>query len=350
MDIFIADANYRPSVPIEDYESLIWTERYASHGDFELTVKENNYFGLGQLRSSKFIVSSASNRVMMVENISVPRQKEGKNQIKITGRSIEAFLMNRSNVSRLTPNAEKVSGTPQQIANYIVDRYCVSPATAGSVNVIPGLSVGAVPAGTQVTMYLARGTIYDVVKAIADAHKMGFTIFRSEGGLSFYPYFGIDASNPNTSYYREFSVDAENLINLSSVESIAGYKNHARVTGTKASVDVYLPGVASSVSGFNRRTLSVSATDVGDETTTIAEDEAALRIRGQKALAEENNKYQFIVDGDIPPDSWNESFFGLGDIVQVQDMYGIKSKMMITESVRTADSRGYQYLPSFEAV
>lgn len=358
MDIFVAGSDFKPDFLIESYETFIWTDRFAAYGDFKLVVKEAYY--LGNLRFFKYLVTSSSNRVMMIESISIPKEEDGESLITISGRSIEAFLLTRSskngNLSNKEPEA--FNGNLGDIATYIVEKYCVKASLAGAVNVIPGLSIAPSTLGQNVSIGVARGPVYDMVKSVCDAGKLGFMVFRSGGSLIFTVYEGIDKSLPSTQYYRMYSSDTETFINTSSIESIANYKNHARVLGVKTGVDVYSPGTPSTVSGLDRRTLIIEASDIGSSTTetdpakqtTIAQDQAWLTQRGLDHLNLPANKYVNLVDGDIPPADWNDVYFGMGDIVMVKDSKGIKNKMRITEQIWSIDSEGEQYMPTFTYV
>lgn len=358
MDIYVAGPDFRPDFLIESYEAFIWTDRFAAFGDFKLVVKEAYY--LGNLRFYNYLVTSASGRVMMIESVSTPKEEDGESLITISGRSIEAFLMTRSSKSGNLSNKEpEVFGSNLgEIARYIVHKYCVDPGLAGAVNVIPNLTTVPSTLGPWVNIGVARGDVYTMVKAVCDAANLGFMMFRSDGGLIFMVYQGLDKSLPSTQYYRIYSADTETFINTSSLESIANYKNHARVLGVKTGVDVYAPGTPSNVSGFDRRTLIVEASDIGSPSTetdpakqtSIAQDQAWLAQRGIDHLNLPANKYVNLIDGDIPPGDWNDLYFSLGDIVMAKDTHGVKNKMQITEQIWSIDGEGEQYTPTMKYV
>lgn len=82
--------------------------------------------------------------------------------------------------------------------------------------------------------------------------------------------------------------------------------------------------------------------------TTIAQDQADLIERGKSALREQANRYQRLVNGDVPTANWNATYYGLGDIVWVKDNEGVKTKMRISEQIWSLDKTGEKRTPTFE--
>lgn len=353
MDLYRADDNFRKVAIIEDFESWIWTERYSGYGDFSLIMKRDNVLA-ANLQSLNFLRMSESARVMMVETADTAYQTaKGDDFVKLTGRSFESFLMLRNGKKYNDTGPDTVTGTRGGIANYIVNRYCINAATAGAVNVIPNLSVATAPATPTMTLVVPKSDIYSTVKSICDGGRLGWMI-RADGTTGnpvFAVYQGIDRTNPAASYYQEYSPDKETLTGISTVESIGNWKNHARVNGYKTGVDVYVNGATSATSGLDRRTLVIDAADIGTGATTVAQDQDALTERGYETLADNNNKYIRIIDGDVPQNKWNDTYYGLGDIVYVKDTYGNKIKALISEQIWSSDAAtGESRTPSFEYI
>lgn len=349
MEIYRLDADFRNQYLVEDFESCVWTDRWDTPGDFKLVLKSHHLF-TEKLNSWKFLGSSVSNRVMMIETADIQKQTDQFDKVTLTGRSIEAMLEHRDNKRGDAKQPETVTGTVEGQARFFVNKYCVNEATAGAVNVIPKLSAPNLGlGGPTVTDSFDRGNILTIVQNIAQTYGYGFGIIRSMGDLLFMMFDSEDYSDPsNTLLYKEYSADNDTLLNISSLESISNYKNHARVLGNKAGVDVYAAGTPSSVSGFDRRTI-VLTYSVGDDTTTIAQDEAVLRSLGKQALASRQYRYGKFIEGEIPQ-VWDDVSFGLGNIVMTKDNYGIRAKARISEQVWTSDANGTKYLPTFEAL
>lgn len=347
MHLSISYGNFIPTVMVQEFESLIWTERYNAHGDFELVVKENRAL-VSNLLNRPYLHLAGSNKIMMIETIETPAPEEGeKSIVKYKGRSLEAFLEERTNTTFGDTDTVVRTGRIGEIMLYLVDRYCIS---IDQNNALPDLHLGFHPnKGPVETLSIKRGNMYSVVKSLADSAGYGFMIYKeSPGLLRFSVYDGVDKSDPSLETYREYSEDNETLTKVSSVESIANYKNHARVQGARQIHNVYAPGVSSNISGYAKRTLVVDADDIGkDSDAPLSQDIPLLTRRGLEALAESDHRYHVLIDGEMHPDNWYDSDFRLGDIVMVKDKYGRREPMRVSERIRSVDASGDRLIPTF---
>jgi hypothetical protein len=82
---------YTPDALIEGYSSMIWTERYQEAGEFEL--KTNKVSETLSLLPEMTLISLRDTwEVMMVETRSIGVDSEGRPELTVTGRSLDAFL------------------------------------------------------------------------------------------------------------------------------------------------------------------------------------------------------------------------------------------------------------------
>lgn len=344
MELMLAYNDLVPVRFVEEYESIIWTERYSGWGDFTLVVKESDILSEG-LRNYKFLFSSESDRVMMIESFEQSGGVSDESMMTIKGRSLEAILEQRSN-EMLNVDEINMAGPVGQMCVRLVDWYLVNPTNANDK--IPNLSVeSGYPLNPIIRVRAKRATIYDSVKSLCDSAGLGFRIRKTTSGLLvFGVYEGLDRTNVDSVAYRLYSEDMDNFENTKVTASISGYKNHARVIGSRTTVDTYAPGVSINVSGFDRRTLVVNASDVGDENMTYPEEREILVQRGLEALTEDTHRNLRIVDGDVPSYAWDPGT-GLGSIVIVQDKYGYQSRMRVTEEILYSDTSGSRRIPTF---
>lgn len=348
MDLYQSNSAFQPETLIDNYESLVWTDRYAAHGDFNLVTPWSSSLA-ESLKDFKYLLHPNSNRIMMIETCAKERQTASKkgNLVKLSGRSIEAFLDFRSNKTYTDQDSVVKTGSRGLIVNELVNETCVSSAVAGQN--LPGLVIGAPPSGTSVVLTIPRGPIYSMAKEVLDAVNLGFKMYRTAtpGEVIWQIYEGADWSGDSDPIdYREFSPDTESLNDISSLASISNYKNHLYMIGAKASVQIYYDDSLAS-GGWNRRTLVADATDIGpDTTTTTGEDQQALILRGYEAKASTDNKYIQLVDGQIPDGTPVE----LGDIQWVKDSFGTQTLVRITEMIYTSDVTGSRRIPTFETL
>lgn len=358
MDFYVTSNNFRDAVLVDDFASVIWTERYSAFGDFTLEVPEATYFR--NLKAMKYFLCSESKHVMMIEDVvkSNQTQRDDVNMVTVKGRTIDAFLKYRNSKMFKTSASgkpESFTGSPGEVARWVVNKYCIDPATAGAANVVPRLKVSNYTAGgTREKMAIDRGDIYSIVKSLCDSDELGFKIERNEEDLWFNLYRGEDKSNPTAANFKVYTPDDDSLIDITTRESITGFVNNVRAIGAKTYVDVYAAGYSASTSGLDRRTLVVEYSDIGsgkdDEATSIAEDQAELRQKAREVLANPSNKYAKLIEGDIPPASFTKANFKLGDVVLVRDTDGGLVKSRITEHIRSVDATGKRNIPTFEGI
>lgn len=351
MEYYIADDTFMPIIVLDNYVSMIWTERYVGPGEFTLTTDNYEqivkFFGY---TSSAYIRKDGSSQIMMIETIT---KNAGQASATITGRTLDAFFENRNAVSYGSPGPGKYTGSNINIINSIVNQYCCS----AGVNKIPGLtSTSWDTSDPSVTLSVPYDTILNMITSVAQGANLGFSIQVSgPNALIFSAYNGNDYSNPSDSPYVELSPNTEFLKNTSAVISNANYKSEARVIGAKTVISVYANG-DSAVTGWNRRTIVVSATDVGtDSTTTVAQDQAVLRLRGMAALADVSNSFAQSVDGTVA--GFIQADDGtyvqlptnvyLGDVVAVSDNDLVPPvPARITEMVYSKDNTGELITPT----
>jgi hypothetical protein len=345
----ITPSQFKPERLIDDYESLVWTDRYDDLCNFELVVPWRVDLST-ELRHFKYLIQAESDRVMMIETASLERDSEGVSSslVKLTGRSVEKILKDRNTNKNGERDPEVVTGTPGEIVDYFIESYLMyDPET---VNNIPELFTAAPPTGTSSTQTIPRGELFDIVQALCKAAGLGFKMARTNqpSELMWKTYRGTDRTVVPD--YKLFSLSDESLINLSELESIADYKNHARVLGAKTYKDSYFY-LSNSSGSWDRRTMIVDASNIGtDETTTVIEDQAALEFIGQQELSKQQNQYIRLVDGETPQDT-DYNTLGLGDLVWIQgSTYGNKRKARISEFIWTSDATGEKRLPTFEVI
>jgi hypothetical protein len=346
--------DWEPTDVIDSYESLVWTERYNANGDFTLKTPYNKLFSPGPAALRKYIAFNGN--YMLIETIDSGTENKDSDLVTLTGRDFTKVLMDRDARKTSTTAAQPDSvftGTAANFAVALVNDYCIN---SGSEPIISGFSaLNAAAANPDANnssqaMSTPQDTVYNMVKAVLDAYQLGFKIVASGNTLTFYVYGGTDNSTAammNLFPDSLLSPDDETLASTSYIESTANYKNHARVLGAKTGVDVYLPGTTPT--GLDLRTVTLLHSEVGpDNTTTTAQDQAALTVIGNQYLALSANAYTYVIDGTLNPTRQFNP--GLGDICTVQNPNGRRDRQRITEMVYTSDNTGYKVNPTFTSL
>ena len=126
MRIIVRDGTMTPINELDIYSSFIWTDRYASAGDFEICVPcTNENYEL--FNKARYITIDESDRVMVVEKRQIKTQVDNSDEYIISGRSAETLLDRRVIMGTMTfgtsPYDEQTNPTASQdyqIGDYVV--------------------------------------------------------------------------------------------------------------------------------------------------------------------------------------------------------------------------------------
>jgi hypothetical protein len=367
MDIYTLDQNFLRTDAIDDFNSVIWTERYTKAGDVNLVVpltREN----ISRLPEGRFLGLRGSKEVMLIENALIE-----KNQLKVTGPSITQFLNNR--VIRYTAaHADRYynqSMPPEAMMGALVNDMCIQGlgvSVDGPRQIIPGLDAALIEGtvtSAPVQFAIPYGPIYDALVQIAETYQLGFQLYLESASTTVYyllfrVYKGKDrTSGQSVNDVVRFSPNIDSLTNLKELRSISGYKNVAYafapsnpVPGVTQSGVAYADGEAATSTGFDRRILLVFADDlttdkVGGSASVLL---SVLNQRAKDALA--NNNYTKVVDGEVVPQAQYTygTHYGLGDIVELQSLSGLLQKARVTEYIRSQDEKGERAYPTISVI
>lgn len=349
---------------VEGYKSLIWTERYNSPGDMQVTCvasKEN----LARFTVGTLFGADQTKEVMVVHTTEVK-----DNVLTVKGASLLDILRFRfwrnGSLQNTSVEGSKLSGSkPETAMTFIVNYACINNRSAIFGNFsqqIANLSTYVDPSvtGTVTGVYvLPFNDVYSIVKDIGDSASLGQTIevvsaTPSGYSLRYKVYKGADRSSQQTANpLIRFSQSLDSLQNVQELVSNAEGPNVVYVTTAKASSTRYgfwaLPG-ALELPDFKRKTLVVKATDInpadyGGSTTDLDELKAALDVR---ALTEILQRNIVAFDGEMIPNGIyqvNRDFF-LGDVVEMASASGITSRVRVSEVIRTKDDSGDRVYPT----
>jgi hypothetical protein len=106
MELLTLDDDFQPVDLIENYESLIWTERYDKSGDFQITSTDISFL-INKLKldvegAHSYVTLRESSVPMVVEIHKLEKKKNDAPTITITGRSFETVLERRASVNQLS--------------------------------------------------------------------------------------------------------------------------------------------------------------------------------------------------------------------------------------------------------
>jgi hypothetical protein len=356
LQLYTLDKLLRREAMVTKYESLIWTERAQSEGDFELSI-QSNINSRSTFTPGRWLALNKSVRVMQVDTVEDGTDEEGKNILKIKGPSIERVLDDRiardNMVSTTVETKWVLTGLPAAIARQVFNDICVLGQLSvndiipfmTTVDILPDDSIPEPP--DSVTIELEPQSVYSAVKGICELYDLGFRLIRNydNSQLAFQIYAGSDhTSSQDVLPTVLFSPDLHNLTNTTEFTSVSGAKNIAYVFSPVGFRIVAPLDVDVATPGFDRHVLLVMADDITDPSPAIAN--ALMDQRGREELSK--NRAFAGFDGEISQTS--QYVYGvdyqLWDLVEQRNIDGVANIMRVSEQIFVSDRDGERSYPT----
>ncbi len=355
MEVYTLDPLLRREYVIDEFRSLIWTERYIEAGEFELvlnsTLRVRNL-----LKAGTKLAMNESNYVMEVKTVEDTHDDEGKRTLTVKGPSLELILKDRAAMGSLasltTTPKWTITDEPADIMRKIFHDICVT-GILDTQDIIPYLVEGTfMAAGTitepadPVTVELEPTTVYQALVDLGKIWNLGFRMIRHPtlNQLYFEVYPGSDRTTSQTSLPAVvFTPELDNLQNTSQLTVTENAKNVAYVYSPAGTQVVYPLDVDPEVEGFERRVLVIIADDITSDNPDPA---AAILQRGRDELAKSRMYSAF--DGEINPNSQYKygTHYFLGDVVELRNTDGATDNMRVTEQIFISDEAGERRYPT----
>lgn len=263
----VNDTTFDSIGEVNQYESLIWPDKFNGFGIFELwapiTDENSQYFKKGN------ILWCGGDNAAVVEIVRSEIDENGTKTYNVKGRTLEMLLTTR--IIWGTYNA--VNKDVSTVMYEIVNQNCVNPSNANRK--IPYLKLAEdLKLGGKITYQKTGGEVYDSLSTIASTYDLGFSVlFKPKTKeLIFEVVEGVDRTvEQSTNDPVEFSTELEDLLSSSYYTNDQDVKNVAFVQGedSGSSRKSVTSGEASS-KGFGRRELYVDARDL--QSTSIDEN------------------------------------------------------------------------------
>lgn len=356
MDVRVTDNNLtsgKNGAVIDEFDSCIWTDRYDSYGDFELCLPVNQW-ALSQIRADYYVNIDDSDRTMIVENIQIITEVESGAKLMISGRSLESILDRRIIWAQTILN-----GSFQNSIRRLLEENAISPADPKRMipNLIFEMSSDPAIVALTVDVQFTGDNLYTAINELCLSKNVGFKIvINDDNKFVFKLYSGVDHSYRQAlAPYVIFSPTFDNLVNSHYLMSKRTLKNVTLVAGEGEGAERKTLFVATNdSSGLDRRELFTDARDVssniGEVLLPLEEYNKLLRQRGEKSLSENKITESFEGETDAANTFQYGIDFGMGDLIQIENEYGIQAAERITEMVHSYTEAGYTALPTFSAI
>lgn len=355
MTDLILNTNFETVDIVEDYDSFIWTDRYFKPGDFELYFPLSTKI-LDTCKENFYVWSEESDRLMIIEDLTIETDHEDGNFLSVTGRSLESILDRRVIWGMLS-----ITGNIQNGIKKILDECFISP-----LNPDRTVSQLVFEASTDPDIVAMEGdaqftgdNVLNVIQAICETFELGFRLRwrESDNKFVFSLYKGLDRSYDQIVNSRiMFSPSFDNLGSSRYFKSIRNLKTITLIGGEGEGADrIYTTTtIDSPPTGLLRREYFTDARSVSSKVDggTISPSEyiELLKQKGKEKLAEHVLIETF--DGQIehiPIHQYMTDYY-MGDIVQIENEHGLSSRSRVTEFIRSRSPSGIEMYPTLEKV
>lgn len=411
LDLYTMNENFIPDKVVDEFSSVIWTERYSSAGEVQLVVPAFSDY-IQMLQEGTYLGLAGSREVMELKTSSIE-----SGNLTVVGKSMLMFLDERMHWT-------KTSDSEQPIGDFTVDNAKLGEVLADRVDKsvinpvdfvgtpwstlnldwerdkIAHLELGAIDhTGTPQRWTIPVGPLYNVLQQLADRDGLGISLYLESADaelgyvLKFTTYRGVDhTSGQDVVPLIRLTPNMETLSDVKEVRSIDGYKNVVYVNyqnrismhyedpdnipeGLSRRVmvtDAEGEPIGSKPAPISRLMVGYSAPSSSKEVSpstggsgsvmyggaytyapNIVDSDDILKFREQNAKdALANHNYVRALDGQVS--QINEYKFGtdygLGDLLELEGLTGIISKARVTEYIRTQDKTGLREYPTLSVV
>lgn len=332
---------------IEEPTSAIWTRRYNKPGEFEIYTPATAEL-LELIAEDCLVTREGDNTVMLVERVELTTDTENGDFVKITGRSAACLLDRRIVLEQTT-----LYGRVDQVIYKLINENAINPANPARA--LP-LIMDVPDAMSDVIRAQHTGTnLLEAVEDICAAHGLGFRVVsdsKTEVVLRVELYAGTDRSAGQMENSPViFSPEFENLISSNYAFDMANYKNVAIVAG-EGEGKARKRAIIGDASGLLRRELYVDARDMSTNEGEISDADYTLQLkaRGAEKLSEAQATEAFGGEVDTVNTFELDVDYTVGDIVTVENEYGIRVDTRIGAIPEYWDENGYSTDCVFEGM
>lgn len=350
MDIYTLDGFEKGEI-IEAYSSVVWNMQFYGQSDFQLivpgTARNVRLLTRGTLLVRAMdVLEDGFRNVMIIRKRTIRWDVDYGWVLTLSGPGLKSIVGRRVIWKQLNLCGTVEAGIRQAITDNIIDPELPERAIQDFV-LAPAVGI------TDTWETQAFGKKLDEWLAeVGQTYGIGWDVVISNGKYVFELLQGTDRTiNQSVVDAVVFSPEYDNLAEASLEEDDEQYFNAGIVGGEGEGTD-QKTAVVGTASGLDRIEAYIDGSGVSSngEIITLAQYITLLETFGQEQLANVANVVKY--DGKIVNNTMyalGEDYF-LGDIVTIQNDYGIEMSCRISEMIYAIDETGESLVPTFEAI
>ncbi len=339
---------------VDDYEYLIWNDKFCDCGDFELSIPfESRNATLFQI--DRYITIDYSDRTMVIDSINL-KNSDGKYHIVAKGRSLESILERRVFYEKF-----ETTMVLNKFVNEILTKTFISPVdeTRKVSNLYYQSTAEYNKDKYKVTADFSGENVLTAIKTLLNMFDLGFGVKIINNSFRVRIEVPTDRTLGNSKKPIIFSPNMDTLFNSNFIDTTDGKCNIAYCGGgenwaNREYVTLHAPYTthfAYGTSGLTRREMYISGEITKEEcegNQTLYHD--ILRSYGMNKFKEyyTTTAFEGEIDNTVRYEYGTD--YKIGDIVTVDDGMGNSAKARIVEYIISDNEEGLVKYPTFEMV
>lgn len=362
MDLMTLNAQNQQSKLIENYDSLIWAERFNTIGDFQ--IETGNVEFLDLLPEGTVLTLRESNVPMVVETHEVERKKKQPVKYRIKGREYTKILAQRQAIQSVVGALSDwavVAKQPSDVAYFIMYKICVE-GICDPADIFPPERVQFIAPSDYLEglrpnrqFSVTRGNLLNVVMGLLQSEapadpdtdppspevvQHGIRAMRPDRNgtaIGIEIYKGVDRSST-----IRFEATRDMLDDGSYLFSSVNEATSAYVLGPQGALKLHK---GEEKSGLDRKVILVDASTSGINENDILKEEGTRALGNAKKIA----RFDGSLNQELNPYTFNVDY-GLGDIVMTVGDYGLVTPARVSEYIRSEDATGSKAYPTLVSI
>lgn len=346
MNINVLNDNYEKTTIVDDYTSLMWCKRYADVGALDLEIeasKEN----LNVFKKGYYITRDDDDAIFRIESIEIETDSEGNDKLIVGALDCKCILHQRITWSQIFLNNSDVQAFIKEMLTF---NFIAPSDTRRRINMRFDDNEELNGIGVATTRQSTYDDIGEKVIELCKTYNLGCKVYFNYETKKFHfkLFEGADRSINQIANPRIiFSPDNDNMFSSKYDFDMSESKNVALVGGEGEGIERKLRQVGN-ISGLERRETFIDASSVSSEGDLVDYYDALIN-EGKSKLSEMVATSKF--EAEIDPTVYEyKSDYNLGDIVTVENKYGVIMNARIVEIIETWDNSGYTFEPVFEYI
>ena len=356
MDIIVLNDSFERIAVVDYYESLMWCKRYYDIGALDLQIEATTET-LSIFKRGNFIIRDDDDAIFRIEAVELDTRVDEGNFLIVGAYDCKKILTQRIVWTLKTFK----SGTAEQHLRALITDCIINPTSSPDASIYPPakrkisnfrLKPERAFSSETVIEQITYDNLAEKITEVCKSYGWGWKVTFESGLFYFDIYKGENKSQAaNSPKPVIFSPDFENLSQSKYTVDSSEYKNAVLIGGEGEGVEKKLRMLGENIEGIDRYEMFVDADSISsnseDAQMSIIEYYEALRAKGYEELAKTETTTSF--EGDVDVSSYEyKTDYNLGDIVTLQNEYGIGANARIVEITETWDSEGYTVTPVFD--